>query len=330
MVRRFCPHEPMAQTLAPRGAPASSRRVWRDRRPSASKFSRYTYPVAVVALTNFDPAETDVDVMIGTPGYVGITTARRVLAQHGHRGRAPALAVPDGAFAGAAPGEDDALLAPSLRDGVQQDRRPHRHGRRHAADGGQAVARIRPARAARSSCFREYALGNFRELLVEIAKDPAMLYWLDGRLNIADGAAGELRPRADGAVHVRRRALRRDRTSTRRRGCSPAGTCRRPAHAARRRRTVRVQLQRGAARHRTPRTSASPIYRGRQPPDSGAARGDRHAGRSRSDQRAGDPSGDGEPPGAAAVDLVRERDRAARPGVRRRRSHGVSARTTRT
>ena len=31
--------------------------------------------------------------------------------------------------------------------------------------------------------FREYALGNFRGLLVEVAKDPAMLVWLDGRAN---------------------------------------------------------------------------------------------------------------------------------------------------
>jgi uncharacterized protein (DUF1800 family) len=31
--------------------------------------------------------------------------------------------------------------------------------------------------------LREYALGNFRDLLIEIAKDPAMLVWLDGRTN---------------------------------------------------------------------------------------------------------------------------------------------------
>lgn len=31
--------------------------------------------------------------------------------------------------------------------------------------------------------FREYALPNFRDLLFEIAKDPAMLVWLDGRAN---------------------------------------------------------------------------------------------------------------------------------------------------
>ena len=31
--------------------------------------------------------------------------------------------------------------------------------------------------------FREMALGSFRDLLIEVAKDPAMLVWLDGRLN---------------------------------------------------------------------------------------------------------------------------------------------------
>ena len=32
--------------------------------------------------------------------------------------------------------------------------------------------------------FRQYALGNFRNLLVAVAKDVAMLFWLDGRLNV--------------------------------------------------------------------------------------------------------------------------------------------------
>lgn len=31
--------------------------------------------------------------------------------------------------------------------------------------------------------FRQFATGNFRDLLIEVAKDPAMLVWLDGRLN---------------------------------------------------------------------------------------------------------------------------------------------------
>ncbi|MGQ0733118.1 MAG: DUF1800 domain-containing protein [Acidobacteriota bacterium] len=31
--------------------------------------------------------------------------------------------------------------------------------------------------------FRDMATGNFRELLIEVSRDPAMLVWLDGRLN---------------------------------------------------------------------------------------------------------------------------------------------------
>jgi uncharacterized protein (DUF1800 family) len=32
--------------------------------------------------------------------------------------------------------------------------------------------------------FRKYALGNFRDLLIAVAKDTAMLVWLDGRTNV--------------------------------------------------------------------------------------------------------------------------------------------------
>src|SRR4249920_1333220 len=38
------------------------------------KYSQYTLPLAVAALTGYDPAKTDIDSRIGTPGYVGITT----------------------------------------------------------------------------------------------------------------------------------------------------------------------------------------------------------------------------------------------------------------
>ena len=34
--------------------------------------------------------------------------------------------------------------------------------------------------------FRENALGNFRDLLLEVARDPAMLVWLDGRDNVVN------------------------------------------------------------------------------------------------------------------------------------------------
>ena len=34
--------------------------------------------------------------------------------------------------------------------------------------------------------LRDYGLGNFRDLLLELAKDPAMIYWLDQQMNHAD------------------------------------------------------------------------------------------------------------------------------------------------
>jgi len=34
--------------------------------------------------------------------------------------------------------------------------------------------------------FREYALGNFRDLLVEVSQDPAMVAWLDGDTNVKE------------------------------------------------------------------------------------------------------------------------------------------------
>src|SRR6266853_4591354 len=33
--------------------------------------------------------------------------------------------------------------------------------------------------------FRQYALGNFRDLLLQVAQDPAMVVWLDGQFNTA-------------------------------------------------------------------------------------------------------------------------------------------------
>jgi uncharacterized protein (DUF1800 family) len=44
--------------------------------------------------------------------------------------------------------------------------------------------------------FRDYALPNFRDLLVEVARDPAMLVWLDGRSNT------KLRPQENFAREV--------------------------------------------------------------------------------------------------------------------------------
>ena len=98
-------------------------------------------------------------------------------------------------------------------------------------------------------------------------------------------AAGELRARADGAVHDRRRPLHRGRRLRRRRACSPAGTWRAPATPP----TTSYyafSLQRRPARHDGEDVHLPDLSRRRQD-DSGARGGRRHAGRPRSDQRAG-------------------------------------------
>jgi uncharacterized protein (DUF1800 family) len=41
-----------------------------------------------------------------------------------------------------------------------------------------------PGRPGQIELFRRLALGNFRNLLIEVARDPAMLVWLDGRQNV--------------------------------------------------------------------------------------------------------------------------------------------------
>ena len=65
----------------------------------------------------------------------------------------------------------------------------------------------------RTSCFRRHALGSFETLALEVTTDPAMLVFLNGIEQPQGPPERELRPRADGAVHARRRPRRvhRDR-----------------------------------------------------------------------------------------------------------------------
>ena len=61
----------------------------------------------------------------------------------------------------------------------------------NAAGGGAVATQMMAAKASEHPAglrgqielFRDYALPNFRDLLYEVARDPAMLFWLDGRLN---------------------------------------------------------------------------------------------------------------------------------------------------
>jgi uncharacterized protein (DUF1800 family) len=144
-----------------------------------------SYAGAVARLLNFDAVPDDVDAFIGRPGYVGVTgrsgngfqpatnildarqrwlfrmvhtqrplQEKMALFWHNHFATAYSKIngeIGDGAFA-------TRMLAAKADEDASRTR-------------GQL------------ELFRQYALGNFRDLLIEVAKDPAMLVWLDGRTN---------------------------------------------------------------------------------------------------------------------------------------------------
>jgi uncharacterized protein (DUF1800 family) len=150
--------------------------------PEREQFSRYTYPIAVSVLTNYNPDETDVDDKINTPGYLQIPPNRQFL---------PNQVVGDA--------RNRWLFRMVHSPAPLQERMAliwhHHFATAHSKISGLigSVDATRLMAAKRSEdptsqrgqieLFREYALGNFRELLVEVARDPAMLYWLDGQNN---------------------------------------------------------------------------------------------------------------------------------------------------
>ena len=138
---------------------------------------------AIDRLIEFESQPDDVDARIGTPNHVGVTTR--------------------GAFA---PNTNinDARQRWLFR--MVHTRRPlqekmalfwHNHfataySKIAGTVGGPDATRMMAAKPSEDpgrvrgqlELFREFALGNFRDLLIEVAKDPAMLVWLDGRLNV--------------------------------------------------------------------------------------------------------------------------------------------------
>ena len=141
------------------------------------------FSAAVSQVLNYRTEADDVDSFIGTPGYVGITArgqfqpatnltdarqrwlfrmvhSRRQLEEkmtlfwHNHFATAQSKIAVD---AGAA--EATRMLAATPSE-----------------DPGGVKGQI--------ELLREHALGNFRDLLIAIAQDPAMLFWLDGRTNV--------------------------------------------------------------------------------------------------------------------------------------------------
>ncbi|HEX7780151.1 MAG TPA: DUF1800 domain-containing protein [Vicinamibacterales bacterium] len=146
------------------------------------QFSRYTYPIAVSVLTNYKPDEADVDRFIGDPTYVRVSPGRAF---------SPNFNVNDARLRwlfrmvhSPAPLQEKMAL-------LWHHHFATAHSKISGLIGATDATRLMAAKPSEDptgqrgqiELFRQNALGNFRDLLVEVAKDPAMLYWLDGRLN---------------------------------------------------------------------------------------------------------------------------------------------------
>jgi uncharacterized protein (DUF1800 family) len=147
-----------------------------------TRFARYPYSLAVLALTGFNSAKTDIDSRVGTPGYAGITTRgsfrpNTVINDSRQRWLFRMVHSP-------APLQEKMALFWHHHFATAYTKVAGIIGGADAARAMAAKPSEDPARAkGQIELFRDMALGNFRELLIATAKDVAMLYWLDGYLN---------------------------------------------------------------------------------------------------------------------------------------------------
>src|SRR5439155_21523200 len=145
-------------------------------------YGSMSVPQAVDALLNYDRVADDVDAKIGQPGYVGITT----------RGQfSPNSNITDA--------RQRWLFRMVHTNRPLQEKMTlfwHNHfatGYNKIAGtfGGAEATRYMAAKASEDAgrvagqieMLRANALGNFRDILLNVAKDTAMLVWLDGRTN---------------------------------------------------------------------------------------------------------------------------------------------------
>jgi uncharacterized protein (DUF1800 family) len=144
--------------------------------------SSYSYRQIVDSLLVYDAAATDVDGSIGLPGYLG-TTANRNFRPNNNADHARQRWLFRMVHTPAPIQERMAL--------VWHNHFATARSKIAGVYGGQDSTRLMAAKPSTDvtnhkgqiELFREFALGNFKDLLVEVAKDPAMLVWLDGRTN---------------------------------------------------------------------------------------------------------------------------------------------------
>ncbi len=137
----------------------------------------------VGALLNYERAPGDVDGRINDAAYIGVTT----------RGQfSPNTVVNDARqrwlfrmVHGQRPLQEKLALFWHNHFATAYSKVAGTFGGEHATKMMDAkAAEVAGGRRGQIQLFRDMALGRFDDLLIEVARDPAMLVWLDGRLNV--------------------------------------------------------------------------------------------------------------------------------------------------
>jgi uncharacterized protein (DUF1800 family) len=146
-------------------------------------FGRLPLVGVVGYLLNYDRAPDDVDGKINDAAYIGVTT----------RGQfAPNSVINDARqrwvfrmVHSARPMQEKMALFWHNHFATAYSKVAGTFGGEHATKMMDAKAsEVAGQRRGQIQLFRDLGLGRFDELLIEVAKDPAMLVWLDGRLNV--------------------------------------------------------------------------------------------------------------------------------------------------
>ena len=155
------------------GASPADMAVWSDMDPSA----------VVDRLLNYESQPTNIDTRIGDAAYVGITTQGRPFS--------PNTSINDARqrwlfrmVHSPRPLEEKMALFwhnhfataySKIAGAIGQERATRAMDNDPASLPGSVPGQVQ--------LFRQHATGNFRDLLLAVSKDPAMIYWLDMQLN---------------------------------------------------------------------------------------------------------------------------------------------------
>ena len=152
----------------------------------AAAYSQRGFSATLDALVDFYSTADDVDALIGQPGYAAVVPTGGAMEPF-----SPASAINDARqrwlfrmVHGRRPLQEKMALFWHQHFATAYSKIANMAGGPGATQMMAAKASEHPAGLrGEIELFRDYALPNFRDLLFEVARHPAMLFWLDGRLN---------------------------------------------------------------------------------------------------------------------------------------------------